>query len=389
MGPEAEAFAEAEFGPGGPVSQPKHAWHIGVGDHKIVALEKALRRQAERWTEFAKRKTLKLEIPIAVAGDLPKAFGAIWRAARDAAKTPWKGEVAVFTVTQWQAKLEWDTGYYRLSSNLFPVGEDFAGYSGKVTIDPVLVRAGGPFQVNIGVDGLTLESVGKQIQTWRLALGFVREFCKSPIRRRSLTYRDIIFRFRHGAKVSFASTRGRYNSNAQTIVSLSSGAAATEIVAIAKARAEDFGRKADRVASYLESLENRALAAAERFTASESNQAENITRELRRAEESFIGARADLFQVAQTACYKDEIPASAEEISETSLPTVKNSVSDGLAHRYSMATRTLHAAGERLAAALAAARPLPQATPASESALEAPAKSQVLVTSCGQVVMAF
>jgi hypothetical protein len=360
LGPEAEAFAEAAFGPcAGVAKGPESGLLYGTPVHPIIRLEAQLRRSASAMAEWAKRKPLRTTLPIAVAGEMPRVFGLIWRAYCDALGNAWAGTPASFRVEKMATRLVWGTGSYALLPGILAAGEDFADFSGQITVDPALIRVGGPFQVQITPQGLHFEGVGSKVHLWRVALGFIREHCKAPIDRSSLNYRDIIHRFRHGGKLCYAAVRNRCHSQqvrAETTVTLSGGAAAPELVSISKRRAARYGVRADIVSSYIEALEKLSLDACERFVANPEHQQANVSRELSLSEEAFREARLNLFRAAAEACYKKELPERAEGLDYGSLPSPKSSATDGALHRYMGATSLFTQAHDRWRTAIAAAR---------------------------------
>lgn len=352
MAPETQMRCDALFGPIAEAEYPG----------KIDDLPSRLRSHAEALQKLNRRSQISVTAPMAVDGEFPKQFGAVYRAYIAAKGEPATKGGGIVVVKKGIITLSWGSGSYRIFSGVLLAGDKFTGFEGQVEISADLLASGGAFQLEEAGEAVRLVSLQGRLSTWRIALAFVRD---SRMRRGSYRFRSLLQRFRSGAKIGYSAVQTRYSSGRHTEITLSGGKADAAFERLLNSRQKLVLALAERAERYLAGLTTWAKEEAAKFAARPDLQAANAARELVEAQQSFTDASERLFNLAPKACYKGEIPTAPFTEHPGKLPAMK-SVGDGIARQYRGVCSSFDSAWERLLAARANA----PATPAGASAVE-------------------
>jgi hypothetical protein len=365
---EAEAAEEAQtlWGP-----RPAAVSYPAVGE--IAGLIARLERRAEHLKRAAKRGPITAEMAVKVDGEVSAQFAKVWTAYRNIPGVPVNTNRV--TVGETHVTLSWQTGAYRIFREaVVGAAPDLAGYTGAVEFDEVLLRRGGPFQLDITPGGPRATDLSGKVCRWRICLAMMRE---TGARRGSVYHADLLHRFRSGNAVTFR-TVTKYG-RASTQVTIAPGKADPAWVRRVNAGAQIATARVERLRTFVAALEGAAEAAAHEFCGEPTHIAENGRREYRAAAEEFNSASGALYRTMQAAVYKRDLPPAPYTSRPENFPPVK-AVGHGVRHEYDRAQGWLTSAWERLVAAR-------QANPDPVEAAPAAAPAPAPVAGNGQVLL--
>jgi hypothetical protein len=342
MEPEAQPVAATLWGP-----RPDIRPYPQKGE--LAGLIARLDERAEYLATAAKRGTLSTVLDVKVDGEVSPQFARIWAAYR---KTPGVVDPGQrVQIGETHVMLSWGSGHYKIFREaVIGACADLEGYKGPVHFEEVLLRKGGPFQLEITADGPRASDLSRKVSPWRICLALMHE---KGARRGSVYYEDILHRFRCGNAVSFRQET-KYG-RPVTSAAIAAGKADPAWVKRVAACTQNARNRADRLKSFTAALEARGTAEAEKFCAAPDQIAENQRRELRAAKAEFTQASEALYKAMQAAVYRKDLPARPYTAmpADAIFPRHK-AVGNGPRHDYDRAQSTFKYAWERLVAARAA-----------------------------------